>query len=653
MADPNYHRSFTLLLNDNKGAYTAGQINAGFNSSGTNFYRLCAVDNRIQTLDINYWINKHISTHASFDSNFTNAFNNLVQTGTTDENISSWINAKNIVKNNITFIWGSLEKGGLGIAYSNANKSLRFYSISGKYTNGTKIIYYGTANPSSVDPAYYDSMRYIIVGYLYYGTLQAPNVDNGTYYNKLTILYNRRRSASNYQIESYDLKYTGDINQTVNYDAVNPSRFNNVGEVNWTNTWTKHSILSNDVQYWVGVRGDDVFTNGVETAIYDDVNYPPDGYVNVNGHWYGDGVEPDENDNGGINPPQGGGGNYPKTNTPVPPTAPTQFTNDAFGTGFISVYNPTKQELLSFAQFLFAGITKNISAMLKKLVANPMDYVVGLNMCHFNVTSTSATSVKFGGVDTNVVMNVVDGQYKIMDGGDVYVPEASNTYLDYAPNTKVKIFIPYCGVHELPTDLIMGGTLHIRYIVDTLTGALVAELTLVRSRTWLEGVENGIDVANYPNGGLMWTYSGNCFTPIPIASTDYRNVVNGTLGLISGIGTTVATGNPLPAMGAIANSAINSKPVINVGGSIGSNYGYMTAQKAYLIISSPVNSKPLEYQARIGYPVNGLYYIGDCSGLTIVDTGTFNTGQVSNRFGVITDTEADELKQLLEGGIFV
>lgn len=653
MADPNYHRSFTLLLNDNKGAYTVGQINYGFESSGTNYKRLCAVDNRINTLDINFWINKHLSTHNAFDSTFNNAYTYLTQTGTNDETSSNWITAKNKVKDNITFIWGSLEQGGLGIAFANANKAIRFYSFSGKYTNGTIIKYYGKANPSNVAFENLDSIHKIIVAYLYGGNLKAPNVDGGTYTNSLSILYNRRIAEFDYKIASYPLKPVGDVNMTYRYDANNVLLANEIDGAYWTNQWVKHSLLSDSIQYMYGVSGDCAFSNGVETAIYDDINYPPDGFVNINGHWYGDGVEPDENDSGGINPPQGGGGNYPKTNTPIPPTAPTQFTNDAFGTGFISVYNPTKQELLSFAQFLFAGITKNISAMLKKLVANPMDYVVGLNMCHFNVTSTSATSVKFGGVDTNVVMNVVDEQYKIMNGGSIYVPEASNTYLDYAPNTKIKIFIPYCGVHELPTDLIMGGTLHLRYIVDTLTGALVAELTLVRNRTWLEGVENGIDVANYPNGGLMWTYSGNCFTPIPIASTDYRNVVNGALGLISGIGTTVATGNPLPAMGAIANSAINSKPVINVGGSIGSNYGYMTAQKAYLIISSPVNSKPLEYQARIGYPVNGLYYIGECSGLTIVDTGTFNTGQITNRFGVITDTEADELKQLLEGGIFV
>ena len=217
-----------------------------------------------------------------------------------------------------------------------------------------------------------------------------------------------------------------------------------------------------------------------------------------------------------------------------------------------------------------------------------------------------------------------------------------------------KIYIPYCGVHELPIDLVMGGTLKLQYIVDVLTGSLVAELSLIRDRSWLMGSEDAVTQGTgYDDGGLMWSYSGNCFIPIPIASTDYRNVVNGALGLVSGIGTSIATGNPLPLAGSVAGAVMNSKPQIQVGSNMGANYGYMTAQDAYLIIEQPVPAKPMEYQSWVGYPVNEMYTIRDYSGLMIVKTDNYWCGTVKNGFGVITPDEADELRELLNGGICV
>ena len=151
----------------------------------------------------------------------------------------------------------------------------------------------------------------------------------------------------------------------------------------------------------------------------------------------------------------------------------------------------------------------------------------------------------------------------------------------------------------------------------------------------------------------MWTYSGNCFIPIPVASTDYRNVVNGALGLVSGIGTSIATGNPLPLAGSVAGAVMNSKPNLQVGSNIGANYGYMTAQTAYLIMEEPVPAKPMEYQSWVGYPVNEIYTIDDYSGLAIIDDDTWWTGTLKNEFGTITEDEANELKELMEGGICI
>lgn len=653
MSDNNMHRIFTLLLNDNKGVVTVGQINY-WNNTGAVAERLIGVDNKINTLDITYWIRKHISTHSLF-TNINDTINAL-NSGTQDETSSSWINARNLFIQNTTFIWGSLDAGGLFIYYNNSNLDIRFGAVSGKYTNNTLTRFYITREGSAYGKASesYESIKYIVPVYVYARGNENTNMDGGTYKDSIGLLFNRKVNYWEQKIWMYPLGAGASIGSY----AYNPTTYNtcdSVKDVAWSASWQRKNPLSYDMLCMTGVSCDSLLTNGMDCLIFDDVHNLVDGWVQIQGHWYGDGsVEPDENDGGGANPPQGGGGKWSTTNTPVKPTDVTGITNDAFNSGFIHAYNPTTTELHQLATFLFSGITKSVANMLKKLMANPMDYIVGLNMCHFNVTCTSAASVKFGGVDTNVVMNVIDKQIISMDGGSVTIDENAGGMLDYAPNTRVKIYIPYCGVHELPIDLVMGGTLKLQYIVDVLTGSLVAELSLIRDRSWLLGAEDAVTQGNgYSDGGLMWSYSGNCFIPIPIASTDYRNVVNGALGLVSGIGTSIATGNPLPLAGAAAGAMMNSKPQIQVGSNMGANYGYMTAQDAYLIIEQPVPAKPLEYQSWQGYPVNQMYTIGDYSGLMIVKNDTYWCGTVKNKFGVITPDEADELRELLNGGICI
>lgn len=53
-----------------------------------------------------------------------------------------------------------------------------------------------------------------------------------------------------------------------------------------------------------------------------------------------------------------------------------------------------------------------------------------------------------------------------------------------------------------------------------------------------------------------------------------------------------------------------------------------------------------------GYPSNMKKKVKDVTGYFEVNTSCFWSGSIKNKFGVITDTEADELKQILEGGVY-
>lgn len=383
--------------------------------------------------------------------------------------------------------------------------------------------------------------------------------------------------------------------------------------------------------------------------------FPPAGWDHIEGSsiWGGDSVPDNPNNDGGGNGDSGGGGRYDDDNSDgnTPDDLP-DFEVDGLDTGFINLYNPSKAQLQSLASFLFSGITENLSAALKRLVANPLDYIVGLNLYHGSVSSDSSEFVKFGGVNTNVSMPKISKQFHKLNGGTLTINEKEQTlsFLDWSPYCRASIYIPYCGQHELPIDLVMGSTMKLKYIVDLLTGSLTANLYVTRDR---KSYINNAHLENAYEDQQTLTFTGNCFEPLPVASTDYRNVVNGALGLAGGMATSIATGNPMPLIASGANAAMNSKPLLQTGGNIGSCYGYMNSQDAFIIISRAIPNFDYSYSDFEGYPSNRYMSVKDFKGYLEVEKGTFWAGSMTNKFGMITVDEANELAELLENGVWV
>lgn len=385
--------------------------------------------------------------------------------------------------------------------------------------------------------------------------------------------------------------------------------------------------------------------------------FPPQGWEHVEGSsiWGGASVPDSPDNNGGGGGEGGGGGQYDDddSNGNTPEDLP-DLDVDILDTGFVSLYNPSTAQLKDLAAFLFTGITENIAIVLKRLVANPLDYIVSLNLCHLNLTSESSEFVKFGGVNTNVSMPKLANQFLKLKGGTCTIDERKQTmsFLDYAPNCQCKIWIPYCGMHELPIELVMGSTMQLYFIVDLLSGSVTANLYISRNRRSVIGEDFGLE--NAYNNQQLFTYTGNCFEPLPVANLDYRNVVNGVLGLAGGLATSIATGNPIPMISSGVAGALNSKPHIQTSGSTGSCYGYMNAQRPYIVFSRPIPAMSNEYGMYEGYPSISCKKVTDFTGYLEILKGTFWCGSMTTKYGkVITSSEADELEQILENGIYI
>lgn len=343
----------------------------------------------------------------------------------------------------------------------------------------------------------------------------------------------------------------------------------------------------------------------------------------------------------------GGNGNYDNSSDAIDFPDSDQFAIDALNSGLITVFNPSKSNLIDFANFLYSdSITDSIANQLKRLIADPLDYIISLNVAHFTPTISGAGTINFGGVSSGVSCGIVSPQMQFLDCGEVSIPEQTNSFQDYTMS-KVSIFLPYCGTYELDINEVMGGKIWCQYIIDCLSGACVALLKVIRSRGY---------AGDATLNSIIYTYTGNCFSSVPLTSRDYKTTISSLLNVATSAGSFGAgmlTGNVGAMQAGVVggiNSAMNMTPSVSRVGNYSSNYGYMENQKPFLILERPIASIPNRYENYYGRPLYDNMVLDKCDGYTEIDTNTLWT----DKFDWITSEEEEMLKQLCNsGGIYI
>ena len=326
---------------------------------------------------------------------------------------------------------------------------------------------------------------------------------------------------------------------------------------------------------------------------------------------------------GGVSDVGGGTGTFDNTGDNIDfPADPTLSSVD---TGFITLYNPTKSQLKSLANYMWS--TGFDLDTFKKLFANPMDAILGMSIVPVAVPNGGNKEVKVGNISTGVQMNEAASQFVTVDCGSLNVQEYWGAYLDYSPYTKAEIYLPYIGIHSISVDDIMGRTVHVKYKVDILSGACCAYVKC--------------------GGSILYSFVGQCSCSIPITGNDWTNVVNGALSIAASIGSMVATGGASAPMStvAIASTAVNAmKPNVEKSGSMGGMGGMMGVQKPYLILTRPRQALPKEQNYYMGYPSFVTVSLDDLDGYTEVESVHLKNINA-------TKQELDEIEALLRNGV--
>ena len=308
------------------------------------------------------------------------------------------------------------------------------------------------------------------------------------------------------------------------------------------------------------------------------------------------------------NPPDTGDGNSP---TIVPPVGKAS--------SLWSIYNPTLEQVNQFGSWLWSS---NFVEQLKKLFSDPMQAIIGLHKVYSPVQTSGQGTIKCGYLDSGVTSKLVSEQYITVDCGSVDLQEYFGNVFDYPPYTEVSIYLPFIGIRQLDPSDVMRSTISVKYRIDVLTGACLAEVNVQR------------DAA----GGTLYTFSGDAAVRYPVSSGSYMGIVSGLIG----VATSVVSGNLLPALGGVTRLHTN----VERSGSFTGNSGAMGSKVPYLIISRPQTAMADKFETLSGYPSNTYTLLSDCKGFTQV-----KYCHVENLSA--TETEKKEIESLLKEGVIL
>ena len=303
--------------------------------------------------------------------------------------------------------------------------------------------------------------------------------------------------------------------------------------------------------------------------------------------------------------------------------------------GLITMYNPSQGDVKLLSDFLWSNAFDLNT--YKKLFGNPMEGIIGLAIVPVSPDLAGAKNVKIGNIDTGVTMSYLSSNWKEIDCGWCDIEKFVGCFMDADPYTKISIYLPFIGIRSLSADDVNGGSIHVVYHVDVLTGACAC---------FIEHSERGV----------LYTYNGSCITNVPLTSINFSGAIqNAVSAVISGIGMAagMATGAaPVTAMSAAgllnsaANAALNSKPQIQRSGNLGGSAGILSILSPYCIIERPDISIPANMSKHVGNVSNMTYTLGSISGFTMCEYVHIEkcTG---------TSEEIKEIETLLKEGVYL
>lgn len=335
------------------------------------------------------------------------------------------------------------------------------------------------------------------------------------------------------------------------------------------------------------------------------------------------------------------GGPMPQSHIDVPATP----SLGGLGCDMVTLYAPTSSQMSKISKFLWSSdFIENVAKFFNNVSENIIAFYA-LPYKPLNNPTKVLTVGNYQSDDTDLQsVEYIEDRFYTIDMGDVRVKPFWGSYLDYAPYSKLSVYLPGIGIQNLDPDDIFcpaledgqlstpdpeGTTLHLDYMIDMLTGSLVAFISI--------------------NGEMRYQFAGKIGYSIPITGANYTRMIQGAVTAIAGmIGAGVTGGAAAPfAASATAAGIINAmKPDVVRGSNLSGDTSMMTRKTPFLIYSRP--NKPLlnDQDKFTGFPSYKIDTLSNFSGYTeVIDCHVEGFS--------CTDEERERILAALKGGVII
>ena len=267
----------------------------------------------------------------------------------------------------------------------------------------------------------------------------------------------------------------------------------------------------------------------------------------------------------------------------------------------------------------------------------PLDagqFVIGLYQLPVDIPSfctTSQEKIVLGKLETNAVGKKLLTVNRKVHLGEYFISaNCGNNFLDYAPYTEIKLYVPFCGIVELPPNLFINSTVSVDMIIDIISGSCKG--VVMCNNTFYTSI----------NGSLM------CSLPLSLeqCATKSLSVINSANSIISGIifgNKNYSVLNTVTTLGEAMIENNNIAPS-HISGNMDSVVNFYDPQCCILFMTYPeVNMGDIGKTH--GKVCNYQDTLKNCHGYTVVNNPHLEIK--------CTNTEKDEITKLLEQGVIL
>ena len=267
----------------------------------------------------------------------------------------------------------------------------------------------------------------------------------------------------------------------------------------------------------------------------------------------------------------------------------------------------------------------------------PLDagqFVIGLYQLPVDIPSfctTSQEKIVLGKLETNAVGKKLLTVNRKTHLGEYFISSnCGNNFLDYAPYTEIKLYVPFCGIVELPPNLFINSTVSVDMIIDIISGSCKG--VVMCNNTFYTSI----------NGSLM------CSLPLSLeqCATKSLSVINSANSIMSGIIFGNKNYSALNTVTTLGEAMIENNNIApsHISGNMDSVVNFYDPQCCILFMTYPdVNMGDIGKTH--GKVCNYQDTLKNCHGYTVVNNPHLEIK--------CTNTEKDEITKLLEQGVIL